>query len=223
METSLHRQLKQLYAADDQVEVRCGRFRIDAVLADGMLVEIQHGSLAAIRDKVRRLLDSHRVLVVKPIVRRKRLVKRGRRDGPVVAQRLSPKRGRDIDLFDDLVYFTQVFPHPNLTIESAMVDVEEWRHPGHGKRRRWRASDHEVEDRKLVAVESQRQFCSPADLLSLLPGAAELSEPFGSAELAAAAKVARHAAQRICYACRKMGALQEVGRQRNARLYRRAA
>ena len=39
------------------------------------LIEIQHGSLAAIRDKIRKLVENHRVLVVKPIVRQKLLVK----------------------------------------------------------------------------------------------------------------------------------------------------
>ncbi len=69
METSLHRQLKQQYASGDAAqEVKLGKFRIDVVNAD-QLVEIQHGSLAAIRDKVARLLQDHRVLIVKPILR----------------------------------------------------------------------------------------------------------------------------------------------------------
>lgn len=75
METSLHRQLKQIYAGEAaQVEVRLAGYRIDAV-ADGELVEIQHGSLAAIRDKISRLLEKHRVRIVKPIVASKVLVR----------------------------------------------------------------------------------------------------------------------------------------------------
>ena len=63
METSLHRQLKQQYACDTATqEVKVGAFRIDVVNPD-CLVEIQHGSLAAIRDKTARLLADHRVLV----------------------------------------------------------------------------------------------------------------------------------------------------------------
>ena len=76
METSLHRDLKALYAdANAQFEVPLGNYRID-VVTGGRLVEIQHGSLAAIRDKVRSLLGRHEVVVVKPIVRSKLLVKR---------------------------------------------------------------------------------------------------------------------------------------------------
>ena len=133
MESSLHRELKERYAGDQaETEVKLGRYRIDVVV-DDQLVEIQHGSLAAIRDKVARLLRDHRVLVVKPIVARKRIVRQNAPGGTVVGRRWSPKRGQAIDLFDDLVYFTRVFPHDNLTLEVPMVQVEEWRYPGHGR------------------------------------------------------------------------------------------
>ena len=60
METSLHRDLKTLYAGKDaQFEVSLGGYRID-VMSGGRLVEIQHGSLAAIRDKVQALLNATR-------------------------------------------------------------------------------------------------------------------------------------------------------------------
>ena len=111
METSLHRQLKQHYACDDsQVEVACEGYRIDAIRG-GRLIEIQHGSLAAIRDKIAALLENHRVTVVKPIVALKHLIKLDQRGGTVVDRRKSPKRGQLLDVFEELVYFTRVFPH----------------------------------------------------------------------------------------------------------------
>ena len=49
METTLHRQLKELYAGPEgRVEHRVAGYRIDAV-RDGQFVEIQHGGLSAIR------------------------------------------------------------------------------------------------------------------------------------------------------------------------------
>ena len=101
-----------------QTEVQLGRFRIDVVRGDE-LIEIQHGPLAAIRGKVKSLLAHHRVRVVKPIVLRKQLVKRAARGRRVVDRRMSPKRGSLLELFHDLVYFSRVFPHPNLTAGSA--------------------------------------------------------------------------------------------------------
>src|SRR5688572_31021881 len=67
--TTLFRsQLKDLYAGENaRVEVRLDGFRIDVVRGDE-LVEIQHGSLSAIRRKIERLLKHHTVRVVKPIV-----------------------------------------------------------------------------------------------------------------------------------------------------------
>src|SRR5262245_52757155 len=90
METSLHRQLKALYAGDAaQVEQRLGDYRIDAV-RPGELIEIQHGSLAAIRDKIATLLTDHKVLVVKPLIAKKTLVKLDRQGGREISRRQSP-------------------------------------------------------------------------------------------------------------------------------------
>ena len=119
METSLHRDLKRLYAGEAaHCEVRLAGYRIDAV-ADGELIEVQHGPLAVIRDKVRKLLAEHRVRVVKPIIARKQLVYRRRKGGRIARRRLSPKQGKLLDLFDELIHFTRVFPHPGLVLEVA--------------------------------------------------------------------------------------------------------
>ncbi|MEX0676903.1 MAG: hypothetical protein WD063_07495 [Pirellulales bacterium] len=220
METSLHRDLKRRYAGQRaRTEVVLDDYRIDAV-SGGQLIEIQHGSLAAIRDKIGRLVARHRVLVVKPIVRTKMLVKQPAPDGEAVSRRLSPKRGGLLDIFDELVYFTRVFPHPRLAVEVVLVDVEEWRYPGHGRRRRWRRNDHVVADQKLIAVGASVRLCRPADLIKLLP--APLPAEFHTRALAELCGVDRHAAQRIAYCLREMRAVEPVGKQGNTLLYRLA-
>lgn len=217
METSLHRQLKQLYAAGDaRQEVVLEQYRIDVVV-DGRLIEIQHGALAAIRDKIRRLLDHHDVLVVKPLVARKTLVKLAREGGRVVSRRKSPLEARPLDLFHELVYFTRVFPHPRLVLEIPFVAIEEWRYPGHGRRRRRRGTDHQVEDQRLLGVEKTLRLARGRDLLELLP--AELPHPFDTEQLAAIASVPRWVAQRIAYCLRQMGVAEEVGKVGNTRKY----
>ncbi len=217
METSLHRDLKSHYAGRNaRFEVPLGKYRID-VVHRGRLIEIQHGSLAAIRDKVRKLLDDHRVLVVKPIVVRKRLIKQAAKGGEVIDQRFSPKRGRLLDLFDDLVHFTRVFPHRRLTLEVPLIEVEEWRYPGHGRRRRWRENDFLVEDQKLVGIGQTYRFRHPRDLVRLIEG--PLPRPFHTGHLAEALGVDRWIAQRAAYCFRQMGATRQVGKQGNALLY----
>lgn len=218
MEYSLHRQLKEAYADQGaQLEATLGRYRID-VLCDDELIEIQHGSLAAIRDKVKELVADHRVLVVKPLVRRKRLIKQDARGGRVTDRRFSPKQGCLLDLFDELVYFTRVFPNPNLTVEVAMVDIEELRYPGHGRRRRWRENDHEVEDQRLLEIHTLHRFRTARDLLRVIPG--KLPAPFHTGDLAQALDVSRSKAQQIAYCLRQTKAVEECGKKVNARLYK---
>ncbi len=217
METSLHRELKLRYAdRHGRLEVPVAGYRIDA-LDGGRLVEIQHGSLAAIRDKVRRLLAEHRVLVVKPLVARKLLISRRRKGGAEVSRRASPKRESMLNLFDELVYFTNVFPHPRLELEVVLVEVEEWRYPGHGRRRRWRKNDFIVEDQKLTSVGEALRLATTADLWRLMPP--KLPQPFHTGHLSEQLGVERWIAQRIAYCLRKTGAVREVGKQGNARLY----
>ncbi len=223
METSLHRQLKEIYAEDGvdaQIEKPLGNYRID-VVRNGELIEIQHGSLAAIRSKVASLLKKHRVRVVKPIVARKRLIKQTRRGGKVVSRRLSPKKGTILDLFHELIYFTRIFPHRNLTLEAPLVEVEEWRFPGHGRRRWRRKGDQQVEDQKLVRIERVYDFRTAADFLQLMP--ADLPLTFDTGHLAEGLGIDRSDAQRIAYCQRHIGAFHEVGKRGNARLYRTCA
>ncbi len=202
---------------DDCVEVPCDGYRVDAV-DEGHLVEIQHGSLAAIRDKVRRLLRRHHVRVVKPIIVRKTLVKLSNRGGDEVGRRLSPKRGQLLDLFDELVYFTRVFPHDRLTLEALLVDVEETRFPGSGRRRRRRRGrDFQVADQRLIRIAAKRQFRTAEDLCGLLPK--RLPREFHTAHLAKRLKVPRWTAQKIAYCLRETGGLQPTGKQGNAILY----
>lgn len=219
METSLHRQLKEHYAVDaSRQEVACEGYRIDAV-RNGRLIEIQHGSLAAIRDKIATLLENHRVMVVKPIIANKLLVKLDSRGGDEIDRRRSPKRGQLLDVFDELVYFTRVFPHKRLALEVALVEVEELRYPGHGRRRRRRENDFQIEDQRLTRIVETHRFRTLADLRRLLPS--DLPSSFHTGHLAELMGIRRHVAQRIAYFLRETGAIFSVGKQGNAVLYSR--
>lgn len=221
METSLHRQLKAHYAPDGaRVEQRIGRYRIDVVDGDE-LIEIQLASLSAIRDKIAALVREHHVRLIKPIVACKYLVKQKSVGGDVVSRRRSPKQGTVLDVFEELVHFTRVFPHPRLVLEVVLVEIEELRYPGHGRRRRWRRNDHEVEDQRLLAVQGVERFQSAVDLCRLLPK--KLPKPFHTGHIAEGLGVQRWIAQRMAYCLREMGAIKSVGKERGAWLYQRTA
>jgi hypothetical protein len=217
METSLHRQLKQHYATEGAlIEQRLGRYRIDVVRGKE-LVEIQLASLTSIRDKIAALVKKHDVLVVKPVIMTKHLVKQQRAGGKVVSRRRSPKSRTLLDVFEELVHFTRVFPHKRLTLEVVLIEIEEWRYPGHGRRWRRRDNDHLVEDQHLLHVHEVHRFRTAADLRRLLPAA--LPQPFHTGHLAEGLGIQRWVAQRMAYCLREMKAIRQVGKQGGAWLY----
>jgi hypothetical protein len=240
METSLHRQLKALYCGrsaasgpldldviqpapaarfangrSDGQEVRVDGFRIDAVHR-GRLIEIQQGSLAALRHKVRVLLRRHSVTVVKPLVASKLIVRRRAARGPVVSTRRSPRHETSVDVFNDLVHFVDVFPHPRLTLEAVFTVQEEHRVPA--RRRRFRGPDFRVTDRILVGIEGRLILRDQNDLIRLLPTG--LGEAFTTADVARAGQFPRWLAQKMAYCLRKSGAVEVLGKKGGAWLYR---
>ncbi len=214
MESSLHRQLKERYgpAAGGRLEVALEGFRIDAVGADGLLVEVQSGPLGPLQQKLRRLLPAHCVRVIKPVVTRRRLIRRARRDGVDLSVRLSPRRGALVDVFDDLVGLAPLLPHPNLTLDVVAVEIDEVRLV-HRRNRR----GYSVLDRRLNAVVATVRLDRGYDLWGLLPGA--LFGPFTTRDLATHLRRPLAFAQRVAYCLHRAGAVVIIGKQGNRRVY----
>ena len=219
METSLHQSLKRLYAESDAAtEVKLGAYRIDAVQGD-QLIEIQFASLSSIRDKIRTLAETSKIRVVKPIVAQRTIVRQQTPDGPITSRRKSPKQGHPLDIFDELIYWTKVFPHPNLILEVPLVSVEEWRLPPQSSKRRIRYKPkHTVKDVVLDSVLDTTTFTSCDDLIAL-SRIRQLAQPFDTAALAQRLNRPRWIAQRITYVLRKIGAIQQAGKRGNAITY----
>ncbi|MBB3207437.1 hypothetical protein FHS27_003258 [Rhodopirellula rubra] len=237
METSLHQQLKSHYAATpDQIEVAMGAYRIDVVRGEE-LIEIQCASLSAIRRKVCDLLKRHDVRIVKPSVARTRICKRERKGGEPVSRRLSPKRGHPHEMFEELIYLRDIFPHPRLTLEIPIVDVNQYRLVTKKKRRRRRDPGYIVEDTELTQVHDSIELREAVDLWRLLadPQEATASDSaalipshlvdveFNTLDLAGAIGCARWIAQRIAYVMRHAGAIESTSRDKTGVRYRAAA
>jgi hypothetical protein len=215
MESTLHRQLKALYGGSSgEQEVRVGDYWIDAVVR-GRLIEIQRASLSAIRVKIAALLESHRVTLVKPLAARTYIVRREQAGGEIVSARYSPLRRSILNVFEELVYFGDVFPHPRLTFEIVMIEQEE--HRIARCKRRFNGPDFTVQDRLLKTVHSTHTFRTAKDFAALLPDS--LSSPFTSADLAAQAKIPRWLAQKMAYCLRTIGAIEATGKVKNSLLY----
>ncbi len=216
METTLHRQLKELYCpAAEHREVRLGAYRIDG-LADGRLIEIQQSPLGAIRDKVRALLQTHRVLVVKPLAAEKTIFKWDAGKKRVESCRKSPRHEQPWTLFEELVHFVTVFPHERLALELVLTEQQEDRVPA--RKRSRRGKDYRVVDKRLIEVRGVFRVETTDDLWNLLP---DLPAEFTTAELAATMAVPRWVAQKVGYCLRKTGAAETAGKRGNALVYRR--
>lgn len=216
METTLHRQLKDFYAGPDaRQEVPLGKYRIDIVEND-RLIEVQHSSLASLRDKTRQLLKQHDVEIIKPLIARKRLINLDQPDGQPVRSRWSPKRATPVDLFHELVYFTTVFPHRRLTLRIPLIEIEESRYPWH--RRNQRRGQFRIQDQQLLGVVGENVYRQARDLGALLPDG--LPAEFGTRELAECMDIQRWAAQRVAYCLRETGYARIVGKQGNGIRYR---
>lgn len=214
MESSLHRQLKELYGGSpDDCEVTVDGYRIDAVVS-GRLVEVQRASLSAIRDKIDVLLQSHRVTLVKPIAARTLIVRR-QSTQVEATRRYSPLKRSLFNLFEELVHFGSVFPHPRLELEVVLIEQEERRLSR--AKRRFNGPDYRVEDRLLLSVVSRRTFQTAADLAALLPG--ELPTPFHTQHLSEAAAIPRWLAQKMVYCLARCGAVKPVGKLSRSMLY----
>lgn len=215
METTLHRQLKELYGVDHASrEVRIDGYRIDAV-RDGQLIEIQAASLSAIRQKVTDLLQRHRVLVVKPLAVRSYIVRRQSMMGLILGSRYSPATHDAREFFLDFVHFAKIFPHPNLTIELLLIEQEEIRIP----RRSWRRRNFRVADRSLRCVIERQSYHSASDLCRFLPE--NLPVRFTTADLAREAQIPRWLAQKMAYSLRWAGAIAVDGKVRNSVVYQK--
>src|SRR6186713_2271556 len=135
-EKPLHASLKQWYALPgDRFEVPVYGFVID-IVRDDLLIEIQTRNFASINAKLCKLIRSHAVRLVYPVVQEKWIVRPAANKGGITVRRKSPKRGRLEDLFWELVSIPQLLSHPNFSLEVLMIREEEVRR--YDGKQKWR-------------------------------------------------------------------------------------
>ncbi len=215
-EKPLHASLKQWYARPgDKTEVPVDGFVIDLMRAD-LLIEVQTRGFSALKRKLTELLEGgHRVRIVHPIPANKWIVKVDA-DGSVLDRRLSPKHGKLVDVFSELVSIPDLLAHPHLSIDVILTAEEEYRR--HSPGRSWRRQGWSVEERRLLEVLETGLISSANDLAALLPPG--LPTPFTTADLAADLGRPRRIAQQMTYCLRIAEVIEAVGKTGNAVQYR---
>ena len=221
-EYSLHADLKRWYAQEgDRLEVNVDGFIVD-VMRGELLVEIQTRNFSGIKRKLAQLADLHPLRRVYPIAQEKWIVRLPARTGgrardgkKVLSRRLSPKRGRLLDIFDELVHIPSLLREPTVSFEALLIEEEEVRRDD-GRGSWWRRGISTL-DRRLIRVVSRNVFEGPKGFLKFLPSG--LPQPFTTRNLAEALDEPHHIAQKIAYTLREMGAIRVAGKRKNAILY----
>lgn len=212
-EQSLHAGLKRWLAKPgDAFEQRIDGYQID-IVRGSLLIEIQTANFGALKTKLSRLLENHKVVLVHPIAQDKWIVRKNKR-GKQLSRRKSPKHGRIENLFDELLYIPHLAAHPNFSCMAVFTQQEEiWQDDGAGS---WRRKHWSIADRRLLEVTGSHRFRNLKDYLRLLPR--ELQSPFTHKQMAQAMGIPIWQSTRLSYCMRKMGALESVGKQGQALL-----
>jgi hypothetical protein len=213
-EKSLHADLKRWYGRPgDRYEAKVEGSIID-ILRNELLIEIQTRNFRALNKKLSRLCETHKVRLVYPVPREKYIVYTDKH-GSIIKRRKSPKSGRLLDLFDELVSIPVLASNENLSIDVLLVDVEETRcQDGRGS---WRRKGNSVVDRRLIGVVDSMRFDSVKDFKELIPDGIE--QPFSNKSLAQAMEVPVAIAQKITYCYRRMDIIELSGKKGNELLF----
>ncbi len=213
-EKPLHAALKAWVAqSGDQFEVAIDGFVID-IVRDDLLLEIQTGNFASIKSKLQKLVRTHRVRLIYPIVYEKWILKLPQDQTEDVTRRKSPKRGRVEDLFWEMVSFPQLLADGNFSLEVLLIRAEEVRR--FDGNRNWRRKGWGIEERRLLEVVERRLFDHPKDWRALLP---EQMESFTTKDLAQALGISRRLAQKMAFCLRKAGVISHIGKRGRGYLY----
>jgi len=216
-ESSLHSAIKKWYFLEgDKLEARVDDFVVDIVRGD-LLIEIQIANFSAIKPKLLRLLNDHKVRLVYPIPKEKWIIHKSTASGETYGRRRSPKKGRLYDLFSELIRIPSLFCNANFSLEVLMIEAEEmWCNDGRGS---WRRKGASVEDRKLIRVFERRIFEHKTDFLKVLPEG--LPDPFSNRNLAESLGIPVSQSRKMTYVLRKIGTITYIGKNRNQMLFKR--
>ncbi|GAA0121712.1 MAG: hypothetical protein KID00_01690 [Clostridium argentinense] len=207
-EKSLHKSLKNIYCGKDgRMEVMVEGYIIDAV-KDNVLYEIQSKNFYNIQNKLKDLVVNNKVVLVHPIAAEKTIILLNE-DGQVVSKRKSPKKGKIIDCFDEIMSISHIALDKNLEIEILLTKEEELRiKDGKGSFRRKGIS---LGDKILVDIVDKYTFKNKEDYYAFLPE--DLSPKFTNKDLSSVLGLPVNKIRKMTYTLKKMGLIKETGKR----------
>jgi hypothetical protein len=206
-----------------KTEVTAGGYIADGIKANGEYVEVQTGSFAPLKAKVKEFTAAGKVRIIYPVTVIKMIEVyepasssvKGKKTLSLLYRRKSPKKGTLWNLFDALLHAPELPLIGGLSIEVALLEVLEKRvKDGKGS---WRCKGISVIDRELAAWRESFLFGKPSDYLRFIPF--KKKEEFTSALLARHADIDAGTAVKALYVLNKIGVVKRIGKRGNSWVY----
>jgi len=217
-ESSLHRALKFQYTGTGgKSEVQVGEYVADGITKKGEYIEVQTGSFAPLRKKVKEFVSHGNVRIIYPVSITKKIEVFDTK-GKLLYRRKSPVRGSLWDLFDALLYAPELALVKGITIEVALVDTTEKRiKDGKGT---WRKKGISKKDKSLAAFHESVIFTKKADFIKhFVPF--KTTEEFTVTSHAEKTEIKRHISQKALYVLAKMKVVKRIGKKGKSWIYTR--
>ncbi|WMJ22580.1 hypothetical protein RBG61_11360 [Paludicola sp. MB14-C6] len=214
-EKTLHAVLKHYFEPyEDNHEIKVGGYVADIVGENG-IIEIQTRNFEKLRKKLAAFLEVTTVTVVYPIAQTKWLYWINQETGETTVKRKSPKIGLPFEIVWELYKIKDLLNHPNISFCIAMIDVDEYRNlDGWSKDKKKGSSRF---DRIPIDIMQEIYLRCPADYDILLPP--NLPTQFTTKDLKNLMKVSPRAIQSGMSVLRKVGLIEQVGKQGRLNLY----
>ena len=212
----MHAVFKCYFAPDEaQQEIPIGNYVAD-IFTGSEIIEIQTRQFNKMRDKLKAFLPLYPVTIVYPIPREKWLIWVDEDSGELSQPRKSPAKGTLYHVFPELYKIKMFLKDPNLRIRPVLVDMEEYRLLNGWSKDKKKGSTRY--DRIPLALAGEAEINCLQDYLQFIPY--ELEEPFTVKTFAKAAHIRADLAQVVLRVLFYVGAVQRVGKEGRAWLYR---
>ena len=189
-EKRLHLSLKKFCEEDESChQVPIGPYIAD-ILRGNEIIEVQTGSFAPMREKIRYYLENtdFSVTVIKPIPHIKWCVWIDRKSGDISPRKRSPKKYLPRDYLRDWYYLSEFLGNERLTLKFFLLEEEEYRFTGWSRDKKRGSRCYERVPLSLVDIVS---YCSPEDYLEFFPES--LPQSFSATEYSVLAKTRGYA------------------------------
>ena len=226
-ETSLHRELKEIYAQKYQgnTEIEIENYICDIVCSDenSTIIEIQTSNLSKLTSKIEKLTKFHKVKLIYPLATTTYL-QRQDETGKVLSKRKSPKKKNIYSIFGELFSLYKLFDNKNfsLTILFCEICIEKiiFENPVQtpNKSRRFR-KNWLIKDKKLISINEKVILKTKKDLQDLIPK--EIPEYFSSKDLRNTE--IKNEANKMIWFLRKANLIEQVEKKGNLIIYKKTS